>query len=113
MMALPLATAPMIGRLKQRRRGEHNLGCWTLNSRRRNEVGKDASLERLRPGRRWSVSLASAALICKDWIDGLTPREVYMIRGASPYGHLRSYPRIHESFYSDGEATITSLSLTR
>jgi len=53
MMGLPLTTAPMIGRLKQRRQGEHNLGCWTLqvNSRRRNEVGKEASLERLRPGR--------------------------------------------------------------
>jgi len=31
MMELPLAAA-VIGRLKQRRRGEHNIGCWTLNS---------------------------------------------------------------------------------
>jgi len=68
-MGLPLTTAPMIGRLKQRRRGEHNLGCWTINSRRRNEVGKEASLERLRPRRRWSVGLASVGLNYKDWID--------------------------------------------
>ena len=41
MMGLPLTTAFMIGRLKQRR-GEHNLSCWTLNSTRRKEVGKAA-----------------------------------------------------------------------
>jgi len=69
MMGLPLTTAPTIRRLKQRRRGEHNLGYWTLNSRRRNEVGKEASLERLRPRRRWSVGLTSVGLNYKDWID--------------------------------------------
>ena len=36
-----------------------------------------------------------------------------MIHGAGPYGRLRSYSRIHELFYLDGEAAVTNLSLTR
>jgi len=70
MMGLPLTTAPMIRRPKQRGRREQNLlDVGYQTPRRRNDVGKEASLEKLRPRRRWSAGLASVGLNCKDWID--------------------------------------------
>jgi len=63
-MGLPLTTVPMIGSSSDDEVSTTSaVGHLTAAPRRRNEVGKEAPLERPRPERRWSADLASAALL--------------------------------------------------